>query len=236
MREQLQLLMKLQTIDLRVSELEKLKDEPSSKISQLEATLLEKEKDIEHIKKQFEESTKKKIKKEKDLDVELEKIKASEKRMMEAKTNKEYEAFLKEIAFAKELNLDAEEEIIEYMNEIEEISKKIVQLEANCTNLAKNFKKEKVKLKSDSIKYGKEMKSFILKRKDIVNAIKADLFEQYNIIREKRLGIAVVNVTNGICQGCHLNILPQLYNDVQKCEDLIVCPHCLRILYWSNNQ
>jgi hypothetical protein len=216
--------------------LRRLKDEPSSRIKKLEKDLLQRKEEIDDIKQKFETLNKKRIEKEKDLEMEVEKVKKSEKRLMEIKTNKEYEALLKEIAFAKELNRDIEEEIIEIMDEIEEANKEIAVKESGFNIQKKNLEKEKIEFKSKSIQFEEELKKNISKRENIVNGIKPDLIKQYNIIREKRQGIAVVCAENEICQGCHLNILPQLYNELQRCESLILCPNCLRILYWKNTQ
>jgi len=53
----------------------------------------------------------------------------------------------------------------------------------------------------------------------------------YQKLIQKGNGLAVVSVVDGICQGCHLNIPPQLYNEVLKQKELITCPFCHRILY-----
>jgi predicted nucleic acid-binding Zn-ribbon protein len=53
-------------------------------------------------------------------------------------------------------------------------------------------------------------------------------------LKEKRNGIAIVLVKNEGCQGCYVNIPPQMYNEVQKNNEIILCPNCHRILYWEN--
>jgi len=35
-------------------------------------------------------------------------------------------------------------------------------------------------------------------------------------------------------QGCNMKIPPQLFNEVQRSEAIIVCPSCNRILYWED--
>ncbi|MGH7828550.1 MAG: C4-type zinc ribbon domain-containing protein [Candidatus Binatia bacterium] len=34
-----------------------------------------------------------------------------------------------------------------------------------------------------------------------------------------------------MCQGCYMNIPPQLWNEILKNERLNLCPSCHRILY-----
>jgi predicted nucleic acid-binding Zn-ribbon protein len=44
----------------------------------------------------------------------------------------------------------------------------------------------------------------------------------------------VVAVWKEVCDGCHMSIPPQLYNELQKSNELITCPSCSRIIYWEN--
>jgi predicted nucleic acid-binding Zn-ribbon protein len=58
------------------------------------------------------------------------------------------------------------------------------------------------------------------------------VIKRYSTIRMRR-GLAVVSVKNGTCQGCNMNIPPQLYNTLQRGNSLELCPNCNRIIYWA---
>ncbi len=53
------------------------------------------------------------------------------------------------------------------------------------------------------------------------------------MIKGRRNGIAVVSARSSICSGCNMNLPPQLYNELQRSEELICCPNCNRIIYWD---
>jgi predicted nucleic acid-binding Zn-ribbon protein len=40
-----------------------------------------------------------------------------------------------------------------------------------------------------------------------------------------------VEVAGGICQGCYMNIPPQLSNEIIRNDKVHLCPSCQRILY-----
>jgi len=40
-------------------------------------------------------------------------------------------------------------------------------------------------------------------------------------------------VRNGTCQGCNMNIPPQLYNQLQRGDTIELCGTCNRIIYWD---
>jgi predicted nucleic acid-binding Zn-ribbon protein len=62
--------------------------------------------------------------------------------------------------------------------------------------------------------------------------VKPDVLKRYSSIRMRR-GLAVVSVRNGTCQGCNMNIPPQLYNVLQRGQTVETCPSCHRIIYWE---
>ena len=51
-------------------------------------------------------------------------------------------------------------------------------------------------------------------------------------VREGRNGLAVVNVVQGVCQGCFMSIPPQKFNLLLKGDQIFDCPTCQRILYY----
>ena len=55
---------------------------------------------------------------------------------------------------------------------------------------------------------------------------------KYSAIRMKR-GLALVPVKNGTCQGCNMNIPPQLFNMIQRGDSIELCGNCNRIIYWD---
>jgi hypothetical protein len=69
-------------------------------------------------------------------------------------------------------------------------------------------------------------------RDRMASALDASLRRKYEQIFERRGGTAVVEVRNGICQGCHINLPPQLFNELQRTRDVRMCPNCHRILFW----
>jgi hypothetical protein len=72
------------------------------------------------------------------------------------------------------------------------------------------------------------------KRNEIKNKINGGLLEKYERIKNRNGGIGVVSVWKAVCNGCHMNIPPQLYNELQKASELMICPNCNRIIYYQN--
>ena len=71
------------------------------------------------------------------------------------------------------------------------------------------------------------------RRATLLEAVDGDLHRRYELIFARRGGIAVVGVRSGTCQGCHMNVPPQLFNQIQRNEQVFLCPSCQRILFWE---
>jgi predicted nucleic acid-binding Zn-ribbon protein len=48
-------------------------------------------------------------------------------------------------------------------------------------------------------------------------------------------GVAVSEVLDGSCSMCHFELRPHLMQRVRRCEEIIVCEHCHRVLYISDS-
>ena len=76
------------------------------------------------------------------------------------------------------------------------------------------------------------LEEFIAGRDKLAKDVRPDVLKRYSNIRMRR-GLAVVSVRNGTCQGCNMNIPPQLYNVLQRGQTVETCPSCHRIIYWE---
>ena len=234
MKEQLQLLWKLQTLELQIDEAQKERATYPLELERLQGLLRTQEEQQEEEKRKIEELEKKRVSMEGELELESERIKRSQLRLLEIKTNKEYQALLQEIEGGKERNSQREEEIIRVLDEID-------RLKADYTGTVERAQKERVEIENETAttqehmaKAERDITHWQQTREEIVGELDPELLKRYTTLKERRNGIAVVKVENEGCQGCYVNIPPQLYNEVQKNQEIIVCPNCHRILYWEN--
>ena len=234
MREQLEKLIALQTIDLRVSEMEREKSQIPQSITSLEEALKKEEEKFLAEKAELEKLLKERRQKEKDLEEEVNRVKKAEGRVLEIKTNKEYQAVLKEIAGAKKLNRQREEEILEILEKFEEAQRRIARGEKELEGKRKETLRQLTELKQKEASFEQKMAGEVRQRKEKEKEISRELLGRYRMLADKRQGIAVARVSQGACQACHMNLRPQLYIELQRQETMIVCPNCSRIIFWEN--
>ena len=234
MKDQLQLLWKLQTLERRLEEAQKEKESYPLALERLQDLLKAQAEKQQEEKKGLEELEKERVKMEGELEMEGERIKRSQLKLLEIKTNKEYLALLQEIEGGKERNSQREEEIIKLLEKID-------QLKADYASTVERAQKERVEIEDEQARVKDQMvrgeqniAHWQQNREEIVQKLAPEHLRRYNTLKEKRNGIAVVLVINEGCQGCYVNIPPQMYNEVQKYKEIILCPNCNRILYWEN--
>ena len=57
------------------------------------------------------------------------------------------------------------------------------------------------------------------------------LRKRYQLLLDRRGGVAVVEARNGACLGCNMHLPPQLFNSLYLAKEVQTCPHCNRLLY-----
>jgi hypothetical protein len=236
LREQLELLWELQKIDLELKSIKEERDRYPKEMKKLdERQNIEKER-IQKEKEKIELLEKERRQKEGHLNAEQGKIKRAEGRMFEVKTNKEYQALLSEIEAIKEANSQEEEEVLQVMDEIDELRKKLSKREKEVAITLEKIEGEEKVIQGRIAQGDLALKRQTERREALSKQLDSNLFKLYNTLKEKRQGVGVVNVKNETCQGCFVNIPPQMYIEVQRNSDLIRCPNCNRILYWDGDR
>lgn len=232
MNKDLELIKEIQSIDAQIVENQKRLVMAPRKKEELEKELKELYERADREKRIIEELERERRKKERDLDAEREKIKRHESRLFEVKTNKEYQALLKEIEMAKETTDKMEEDVLVLLERIEELRKDHQLTMEHLRTREKEIEMEKKRLEQELSTMDEAMKELQARKKSLLREIPEELKNTYALLLERRGGVAVANVKEGVCLGCHINLPPQLFIEVSKKEEILTCPNCSRILYY----
>lgn len=234
MRKHMEKLAVLQALDIKIRGMQREKDEIPTRLAALEGEFKKEEEKVLGQKAELDRLLKDRRHKEKELEEEVERAKKTEARAFEIKTNKEYQAVLKEIEGAKKLNRQREEEILGILERFEELQKVARQGEKELEAKRKEYQQQLSELQQRAAQFEQKMAAEVKERDERQKGIPPDLLSKYRMLLEKRQGIAVAPVSNGVCKACNMNLRPQLYIELQKQQTLILCPNCSRILFWQN--
>ena len=212
--------------------LERLPEELQAASAALEAMQAEHEaqaQELESLKKQRSDT-------EKEVAEMEEGIKGSRQRLMEIKSNIEYKAMLKEIAFKEDQRDQRETRILEIMGRLEEEDRAVAAKEQEIQEQEADLAQKLKAVEAQMAKLRQELAAQEEQRQKLRKGVPAQLLKRYEFIRQRRNGTAIAPVYEGVCFGCHMNILPQQFIDLQKGVEILQCPHCQRILSWQEEE
>jgi uncharacterized protein len=236
LKKSLTLLDELQQIDLKIDGFNGEKDRLLAEMAQLDTSIEEAEAAISVKNNDLMFAEDERIAIDESLAQEIDNIARSEQRLKDIKTQKEYQAVSKEITTARKLKSELEEQLAEKLARLEEQKSEIAALRENMSSLEDNIAARKGEVQGAIDRLEEGITQDITDRDDIVKELPASIIRRYTQLREQRRGIAVVEARNGSCLGCNMNLPPQLYNTLFRCDDLIVCPHCQRMLVLRQEQ
>ncbi len=165
-----------------------------------------------------------------DLNASVAHLEEREKKLYAIKTNKEYQAAVKEISEAKRQNREREERILQSMEKIEELNQKTAQLESDIADKNAAYEKRLAELDARMAEHEKEIEAFEARRPELLDGIDTALMRKYDHVR-RRYPDALVPILKGVCSGCSMNVPPQLNIEVMKGLEFKNCPSCHRLIF-----
>lgn len=231
LKEDITQLRALQAIDLQIIDLDNEMAAGNADLDKRQTTIEERKVTITELEEKIAANESRRRELEAELEDELARIKDRQTKLMNVQTNREYQSLLKETEDGKKANKQREDDIVQLMEQVENYKSKLEEETNVCKSEEKLLGQETKKIEKQAAEVTKKREKIEKQRTTKAKKISDNILKKYDMLREKRNGIAVVGVTNGVCYGCHMNIPPQLYNDLLKDERLLACPTCNRIMF-----
>jgi len=233
MYEQLNLLIQLQEVDGKIRALAGQIKRLPEVLANLESKRVANKTEFEKAKDLLQIAQKNKRDREKDLEAGGQKVEKLRARSSEIKTNKEYQALLKEIETAEQENKAIEDDILTLMEKIDAAAAGITAAEQRAIEEDAAIQTEQKEHEEEFAKSEEELKSLELFRQDLASRVQPKVFSLYQKLLISKSGVAIAEARTESCSGCYMSIPPQVFVNVKKNESIITCPHCGRILYFK---
>jgi len=234
--EQIVSLVKLQKIVTEIQKLQVSLKEMPARLGILDEQLEKFMRSVEDDENDISELNKKYRAYESDVQVNLGKIQKSQEKLRSVKTNKEYQSSLKEIEDIKLINSKIEDEMLEFLEQIEGAENKLNERKQHYSQIVDDTNREKDQIKRDAEQCEQMLAQLESDRNVVTNALDSTILDIFFRVQAKQSdGVAIAEVKDAVCQGCNLNIPPQMYIDLQHRNSLKNCPSCERIIYWEDH-
>ena len=230
-KEQLELLIQLQDTELEAARISAWLDQLPGQLQTLEDEL-EKAYDTVREKKDNLEILKKDYRKlEADFEAGQTRIQKRKTQLDSVKSNKDYQALLKEIEDIRMAGSRMEDEMLGLLDAIDAAEAEVADAERLYSEQKAAVGEKKRELEESGASRRERLEELREAASIVSEMLDPKLKKRYCTIRDQSGGLAVVSVEDAVCRGCHLNIPPQMYNELHKGNELRYCPHCYRMIY-----
>jgi predicted nucleic acid-binding Zn-ribbon protein len=231
--KELEMLLKLQSVDYDLGELDRSKDYLPEMIDNLEHEIADTRTALEASEKELIEQNLLNNRLDLELTTLNQELAKFQKQMMIIKTNKEYDAITNEIANRKVRISEIEEEILKALTLIDDLKEKIKEYKGKLDKIEKSNEDELVHLREELGSIDDKIKIKEGNRKNITVRIEKKLLATYERVRKGRGNQVVVAIKKRACGACYKGVPPQIIQEIRKGERVYTCDNCGRILLWN---
>ncbi len=231
MNAQLSLLVQLQQFDLKIHQLEDQRQKIPDRINEARYALDQANARLGELKAAIEKAAADRRSGEQDLAEQESHVQKLRARLMELKTNKEYQAHLFEIDLANKKKDSLEERVLLAMERGEETQKALEEAQKLVDEASEAYDRERTQLESLASELDQQLKALQAQKEDVLRLLDEPVYTRYTKLKSTLKVLVVAPVRGGACQGCQLQVPPQLIADVKRADQLLTCPYCFRILY-----
>lgn len=172
-----------------------------------------------------------------DLDLEVksltEKITSQEKKLYSGTVLNAKEAanLQDEVASLKRRHSEREERLLEAMVALEESEADLDNGRAELARIEAEWVTNQDQLKQEQSALESKLKELMERRPTVADAVNEDDLNEYENLRPKKAGRAIVAVNNSVCQGCGMTLSNSRVQRARAGTELMYCSTCGRILY-----
>lgn len=229
MKDQLLYLLQLQTIDLKVKELEATRTTLPKRMDPLRNDLNKLEGMLTAERQKLSDTETWKRQQAAILEREQEALRAAKQKLQGTKTGKEFHAATREVEFKRKSISEREAELRKVGEALGSSGAVIGERDGAVQKLRDELAGEESKIAVQLEEVGRQIDETTAGRDELRARIEKGWLKTYDSLIKR--GTAVTPVENGVCQGCRVRIPPQLNNKLARLETIETCERCARIIY-----
>jgi len=151
----------------------------------------------------------------------------------QTKKNEEYRALAHEIDTCKEGIAQLEDRQLELMEQAEALQREAVAAAHQAEDTRKLAEGQLRELAAREKTLSDELTGLESNRSQLTSDIDERALRHYERLLRNKGDNVVVGIERGVCGGCHMRFPVQLLVSCQAAKELVTCPNCGRILYYT---
>jgi hypothetical protein len=205
--------------------------EPERQLFQSRSSSAQTALDAAKLKVKQAETERKKL--ELEVDSKKQQIEKYSLQQFQTKKNEEYRALAHEIETCKETITQLEDQQLELMEQIEAHQKQAVAATRQAEEARKDAESQLKEIATGEERLKAELSELESNRDQLTAEIEDRTLRQYERLLRGKGDNVVVGIQHGVCGGCHMKFPVQLVVSCQAAKELVTCPNCGRILYYT---
>jgi uncharacterized protein len=217
-------------LHLRVRELREEAARGPNRLKKYELKIADQEKQLHDLQEKVKQTKAEQHKKELDIKETKDKIDKHRKQMSLITSNKEYEALRKEIDNENQTIRVIEDQILEVMLKIDELSQQVPGLDKSLKAAKEEKAKAEAELGGKAQELAQRLASAEAELKTAEEGLEGDLKTIYHRLVRAHGADALSPLSGTSCAACYTDLTPQGYNDI-RAGRLVACKNCGKLLY-----
>lgn len=179
------------------------------------------------------ESERKKL----ELDVDAKKglIEKYSLQQFQTKKNEEYRALAHEIENCRQAINKLDDQQLEFMEQAEAAQRETATLSQATAEMKRNLDSRLADLAAREKNLQAELGQVEANRDELAGAVEETTRSRYERLFKHKGQNVVVGIQHGVCGGCHMQLNRQIVVTCQAEQEVITCPNCGRILYYTRD-
>ncbi len=153
----------------------------------------------------------------------------------QTKKNDEYRALATEIDHCRAAIATLEDQQLELMEQADQAQQQSLAAIREVQEIKKSGEQQLNDLTGRQENLSNELGELESNREQLTSGIAPGVLARYTRLLKGKGGTVIVGIDHGVCGGCHMKFPVQLAVQCQAAKDLVSCPNCGRILYYTHD-
>ncbi|MCX7656309.1 MAG: C4-type zinc ribbon domain-containing protein, partial [Treponemataceae bacterium] len=160
----------------------------------------------------------------------------AEKAMDTITTQREYEALDKEIREASEKEQQYRKELQREEKNLVVLSEEIQREAALVEEQERDLAQRRAGIEQELAEKRAELEALKEREREVTAGLDPEVVFKFERIIRNKMGLGIVPIKGGVCNGCHMILPVQFANMVRSGAEIVFCPYCSRILYYEESE
>lgn len=149
---------------------------------------------------------------------------------------RELSGLQKEVAALERARGNLDERVLVAMDDVERLKAETAQLDRDLEQRKNAIREVVQEYRKRVAALESRLRELEQRRQIAAASVSEGLIKRYEAVRNHLDGIGIVDVSGGVCGGCHMPVGELVLREVRAMNKVVTCDNCTRILYLAEEE